>query len=66
MKRIMLSSLESKAAKDKGILEKYRNKEISKQRAMQLIAENNGAEEMPEEYFDYLFESLGYAEPDED
>lgn len=66
MERIKLDSDYSKACFDKKILNKYRDKEITKQRAMRLIAKNNGAESMSEEYFDYLFESLGYSQPDED
>ena len=67
MERIKLSSVEHIANRDKTILNDYRNKLITKQRAMLLISENNGSETMmSEEYFDYLFESLGYSQPDED
>ena len=65
MEIIKLSSRESVANADKAVLTRYMESHISKQTAMRLIAKNNGYEEMPEEYFDYLFESLGYAQPDE-
>lgn len=67
MQRIKLSSRESVANADKAILTRYMESQISKQTAMRLISENNGSETMiSEEYFDYLFESLGYAEADEE
>lgn len=60
MKRIKLSNTEENIKKDKTILERFRNNEISKSDAMAIITMNNHSPEMiTEEYFDYLMR-LGY------